>query len=114
MGNGLGLALVISVTALFAFYKLISAFIDVARDRKNKAPIDSSVMLLDLAQALFSIFSLQVSMIHQFERSEGFAVGMNTITGTAVCVLVMAMGIYMLRRSRREIKKLEEETSGQF
>lgn len=104
----------IFVTALFAFYKLISAFVHVAKDRKNEAPIDSSVMLLDLAQALFSLFSLQVSMIHRFEGSEEFAAGMNTITGTAVCVLVMGIGIYMLRRSRREIKKLEEERNGEL
>lgn len=98
----------ILVTAMFAFYKLITAFIDVAKDRKNKAPIDSSVMLLDLAQALFSLFSLQVAMIHQFEGSEEFAALMNTLTGSAVCLLVVAMGIYMLRRSRREMRKLEE------
>lgn len=101
-------------TAAFTFYKLISAFVDVAKDRKNKAPIDSSVMLLDLAQAMFSIFSLQVAMIHQFEGSEHFAALMNNITGTAVCLLVMGMGVYMLCRSRREMKKLEEERDGEL
>lgn len=98
----------IFVTALFAFYKLITAFIDVAKDRKNKAPVDSSVMLLNLAQALFSLYSLQAAMIHQFEGSEEFAVLMNTLTGCAVCLMVVAMGIYMLHRSRREMRKLEE------
>lgn len=95
-------------TAAFAFYKLISAVVDVAKDRKNKAPIDSSVMLLDLAQALFSIFSLQVAMLHQFGGSPEFTVLMNNLTGTAVCLLVVGMGIYMLRRSAREMKKLKE------
>ena len=98
----------IFVTALFAFYKLISAFVDVAKDRKNKAPVDSSVMLLNLAQALFSLYSLQAAMIHQFEGSAEFAVLMNTLTGCAVCLMVVAMGIYMLHRSRREMRKLEE------
>ncbi len=98
----------IFATAAFAFYKLITAVIDVAKDRKNKAPIDSSVMLLDLAQALFSIYSLQVAMIHQFGGSARYAALMNNLTGTAVCAMIMGMGIYMLRRSRREMKKLEE------
>ena len=102
----------IFVTALFAFYKLIRAFVDVAKDRKNKAPIDSAVLLLDLAQALFSLFSLQVAMIHQFDGSEEFAALMNRLTGGAVCLLVVAMGIYMLHRSQREIKKLEERENG--
>ena len=101
-------------TAAFTFYKLISAVVDVAKDRKNKAPIDSSVMLLDLAQALFSVFSLQVAMIRQFEGSENFAALMNNITGTAVCILVVGMGFYMLRRSRREMKKLEETENGRI
>jgi len=99
-------------TAAFVFYKLISAVVDVARDRKNKAPIDSSVMLLDLAQALFSVFSLQVAMIRQFEGSAEFAGLMNNITGTVVCLMVVCMGIYMLRRSRCEMKKLEETENG--
>ncbi len=102
----------IFATAAFAFYKLITAVIDVAKDRKNKAPIDSSVMLLDLAQALFSMYSLQVAMIHQFGGSARFAVLMNNLTGTVVCAMVMGMGVYMLRRSRREMKKLEDTEIG--
>lgn len=101
-------------TAAYTFYKLIKDFVDVAKDRKNKAPIDSSVKLLDLAQALFSVFSLQVAMIRQFEGSASFAHLMNTMTGTAVCLMVVGMGIYMLCRSRREIKRLEEEKYGEF
>lgn len=102
----------ILLTAMFAFYKLISAFVDVAKDRKHKAPIDSAVRLLDLSQAMFSLFSLQVAMIHQFEGTEEFAKLMNTLTGGAVCLLVVGMGIYMLRRSRREMRKLEETKNG--
>lgn len=98
----------IFVTALFTFYKLIHSFVEVAKDRRNKAPIDSSVMLLDLAQALFSLFSLQAAMIRQFGGSREFADLMNNLTGSAVCLLVVSMGIYMLLRSRREMKKLEE------
>lgn len=102
----------IFVTALFAFYKLIKAFIDVAKDRKNKAPIDSSVRLLNLSQALFSIFSLQAAMIHQFDGRDEFAELMNSLTGGAVCIMIVGMGIYMLGRSRREMKKLEESWNG--
>lgn len=102
----------IFVTALFAFYKLISSFIDVAKDRKNKRPVDSSVRLLNFSQALFSLFSLQAAMIPQFGGSVEFAALMNTLTGSVICAMVAAMGVYMLRRSRREIKKLEESVNG--
>lgn len=99
----------IFVTALFAFYKIISSFIHVAKDRKHKVPIDSSVRLLNLSQALFSMFSLQVAMIHQFEGSEEFAMLMNTLTGGAVCLLVIGIGIYMLYRSRKAFIQLSQE-----
>lgn len=100
----------IFATATFTFYKLVSAFIDVAKDRKNKHPVDSSVRLLDLSQALYNLFALQVALLWEFGGGD-FAYNklMNSLTGGAVCLMVVAMGIYMLRRSRREMRKLEEE-----
>lgn len=96
----------IFATAAFTFYKLIHSFIEVARDRKHKAPIDSSVRLLDLSQAMFSLFSLQVALLHAFGQDFPAAGLMNTLTGTAVSILMAGMGVYMLRRADREIKKL--------
>jgi len=96
----------IFLTALFAFYKLIDSFIRVAKDRKHTAPVNSSVRMLKLSQAFFAMFSLQVAMFHEF--GDGFdAEGlMNSLTGGAVCLLVVSMGIYMIRRANREMKKL--------
>lgn len=99
----------IFATAAFAFYKLISAFIDVAKDRKHASPVDSSVYLLDLTQALFSLFSLQVAMIHAFDDGTLNAVQMNSATGGVVCLLVMGTGVYMIRRANRELKNIQEE-----
>ncbi len=95
----------IFATAAFAFYKLISSFIDVARDRKHRSPVDSSVYLLDLTQALFALFSLQAAMLHAFDNGTVDAKLMNSLTGGAVCLLVMGTGIYMIRRANRELKK---------
>lgn len=99
----------IFATAAFAFYKLIDAFIDVAKDRKHKAPIDSSVRLLDLSQALFNLFSLQVAMLHVFGGEFAYVGLMNTLTGSGVSLLMVGMGVYMLRRSKREIKKITNQ-----
>lgn len=97
----------IFATAAFAFYKLISSFIDVAKDRKHVSPVDSSVRLLDLTQALFSLFSLQVALLYAFNDGTMNAKLMNTLTGVAVCLLVMGTGVYMIRRANREIKRIE-------
>lgn len=97
---------IVIATAAFAFYKLISAFLGVAKDRKHRAPIDSSVRLLNLSQALFSLFSLQISMFHTFGGDFDAQQLMNNLTGGGVCILVVATGIYMIRRGTRELKNI--------
>ena len=104
--------IMIFATAAFAFYKLTVSFIDIARDRKHTYPIDSSVRMLELSQAIFSIFSLQASLLHTFGTGEAWEGWMNMATGCVVCLLVAAMGVYMLRRGNREIRKLQETENG--
>ena len=100
--------IMVIATAAFAFYKLISSFIDLARDRKHRHPIDSSVRMLELSQAFFAIFSLQASMFHTFGTAEPWEHSMNILTGCVVCLLTVSTGIYMIRRGNREIQQLQE------
>jgi len=104
--------IMILATAAFAFYKIITRFWDVAKDRKHRHPIDSSVRMLDLSQAIFAIFSLQASMLHTFGTGEGWEGQLNTLTGCVVCLLVAAMGVYMIRRGSRELKLIQENEHG--
>jgi len=105
--------IMVIATAAFAFYKFTNAFIDLAKDRKHTHPIDSSIRMLEFAQAIFAIFSLQASMFHTFGTGAGWEHLMNIITGCTVCLLIMSMGIYMIRRANREIKKLQEVDNGE-
>ena len=104
--------IMIIATAAFAFYKFISSFVELARDRKHTRPIDSSVRMLELSQAIFAMFSLQAGMIHTFGTGESWEHWMNLGTGCVACMLVVAMGIYMIRRGNRELKQLQEEQNG--
>lgn len=104
--------IMIIATAAFAFYKFISSFIDLARDRKHAQPIDSSVRMLELSQAIFAIFSLQAGLLHTFGTGESWEHWMNLATGCVVCLLVSATGIYMIRRGSRELKKIQENGNG--
>lgn len=104
--------IMIIATAAFAFYKFANSFLDIARDRKHTHPVDSSIRMLNLAQAIFAIFSLQASMIHTFGTGESWENWLNTAVGCTVCLLVVAMGIYMIRRGNREIKKIQELQNG--
>lgn len=100
-------------TAAFAFYKFANSFWDIAKDRKHARPVDSSIRMLNLAQAIFSIFSLQASMFHTFGTGENWEHLLNIITGCTACLLIVSMGIYMIRRSNREIKQLQEKNNGE-
>lgn len=100
-------------TAAFAFYKFISAFVDLARDRKHTRPIDSSVRMLSLSQAIFAIFSLQAGLLHTFGTGEMWEDFLNLAMGCLVCFLTVAMGFYMILRANREIKTLQENDHGE-
>ena len=104
--------IMVITTAFFAFYKIISSFIRIAKDRKHVRPVDSSIRMLNLAQAFFAIFSLQASMFHTFGTGESWEHLMNMLTGCAVCLLIVSIGIYMIQRGAREIKKLQERNNG--
>ena len=105
--------ILVITTAFFAFYKITTSFISIAKDRKHTHPVDSSVRMLTLAQAIFAIFSLQASMFHTFGTGESWEHLLNILTGCTVCLLIVSMGIYMIRRSNREIKQLQEKNNGE-
>ena len=105
--------IMIIATAAFAFYKFISSFIELAKDRKHTHPIDSSVRMLELSQAIFAIFSLQAGLLHTFGTGESWEHLLNLAVGCIVCLLTVAMGIYMIRRANREIKELQEKEYGE-
>ena len=104
--------IMIIATAAFAFYKFISSFLEIARDRKHIRPIDSSVRMLELSQAFFAIFSLQAGLLHTFGTGESWEHWLNLGSGCVVCLLTVCMGIYMIRRGNREIKTLQETEHG--
>jgi hypothetical protein len=105
--------IMIIATAAFAFYKFISSFIDLAKDRKHTRPVDSSVRMLELSQAIFAMFSLQAGLLHVFGTGESWEHWLNLAVGCVVCLLTVAMGIYMIRRANREIKQLQEKENGE-
>lgn len=104
--------IMIIATAAFAFYKITISFIDIAKDRKHTHPVDSSVRMLELSQAIFSMFSLQAGLLHTFGTGESWEGMLNLATGSVVCLLVAAMGVYMIRRGSREMKQLQETENG--
>lgn len=102
---------IIYISALYAFYCLINAVVNVVKFAKIHNPILSAAKTIALAGALMSIFALQTAMFSAFGGGEKFQRLMNTITGSAVCSIVMGMAVFMIVRANICLKKLENERS---
>jgi hypothetical protein len=96
--------LLIYVMALYAFYAVITAVINVIRFRRQSSPIHSAAKVINLTAALVSMLSLETAMISQFGGDDGFRMIMTSISGGVVCTFVLAMAIYMIARSTRYLK----------
>lgn len=88
-------------TAAYTFYKMIFAVRNRIKVRRLGSPILTAVRNIGFADALVSLFSLQVLMLVSFETGESgnYHAAINSITGFAVCTAVIVMGIRMRRAS---------------
>lgn len=97
---------IIYISALYAFYSFIMAVVNVVKFTKRNNAILSAAKFLALAGALMSMFALQTAMFSAFGGGEKLQRLMNTVTGTAVCVLTIGMAVFMIARANICLKKL--------
>lgn len=97
--------------AAYTFTTMTLAVINVFKYRRYESPIMSAARVISLAAALVSILSLETAMLTAFGEpgNDSFRQTMTAITGATVCILVLAMAIYMIIHSTKEIKKLKKE-----
>ena len=80
--------------ATYTFTKITIATIKWFQARKSRSSKLRTIRNISFADAFVSIFSLQRSMLVSFEgMSETKIRLMNTLTGTAVCVIVFLLGL---------------------
>lgn len=95
----------IFVVAMYTFYKAIISVVNIMRARKLQSPLLVTIRNIGYADALVSVLSLQTAMFASFgENSNVDSLIMNGITGACVCIMILAIGIYMIYSSRRQIK----------
>lgn len=100
--------LTIYAFAAYAFYKIVMAIINVFKTNKYNDYTLKAIRNVSLADAFVSIFQLQTALLFAFSDGQKYSYA-NLATGSVVFVLTVALGIYMIIKSRGEIKKLEEE-----
>ena len=93
---------VIYLSALYTFYTIILAIVNLVKFRKLGSPILSAAKVLNFVAALMSLLGLQTAMISQFStEGEDFRRMMNALTGGGVWFSVILIAVTMLLHSRK-------------
>ena len=97
----------IYVIAMYTFYITTTAIIDMVKYRKYKSPILSITKVIKMASALFSMLFLETAMFAQFgaETLPETKRIMIMLTGAGISIAVVAMAIYMIVQTSKEIKQ---------
>lgn len=93
--------------AAYAFYKITMAIYNVIKSQKQTDMTIQAVRSVGLADALVSIFSLQTALLYAFSEAGTDVRAFNVVTGVLVCVLTIALGVFMLVKSNKKIKELK-------
>lgn len=98
----------IYVMALYAFYTVITAVMNVIKCRRYGSPVMSAAKVINLTAALVSMLSLETAMLTQFDEVNDpvFRQIMTGATGAAVCVLVLTMAVFMICRATKQLNLL--------
>lgn len=100
---------IIYASALYTFYTMALAIINLVKYRRLGSPILSAAKALNLVSAMMSILGLQTAMISQFDPgNEAFRKTMNTMTGSVVYGVVILIALWRLRHSGKERKNVEQ------
>lgn len=99
--------LMIYASAAYTFYKIIHAACNSVKARKNCDITVSAIRNINLADAMVSVLALQTAMFKEFGGGIDTRL-MNAITGGAVCLLTAALGVFMIIKANKIIKRETE------
>lgn len=91
---------VIMITiATYTFYKIIMAVICAVKQKNNPSPLLAVIRTIGYTDVAVSVLTLQRSMLASFgEMADTQAHTMNVLTGAAVCLFVLSLGIALTLR----------------
>lgn len=97
--------------ALYTFYAMITAVVNLVKFRKYGSPVLSAGKVINLTAALVSMLSLETAMLTQFGAGggTGFRQRMMTVTGFCVSAIVLGMAVYMIVYATKSLKSIRCE-----
>ncbi len=98
--------IVVITMALYTFSKITLSLIGLVKARNNSSVVIKTLRNISFADALASIYSLQRTMLVSFPGlNEGEIKIFNILTGSAVCLAVLLLGINLIGGRRIELAK---------
>lgn len=95
--------------AAYAFYKITTAIISFIRAHKQEDLTVRAIRNINLVDALVSILALQTALLTMFSEGDINISLFNTLTGIAVSILSVGIGIYMIVSANKKMKELQKE-----
>lgn len=98
--------MLIYVVALYTFYIMVYAVINMVKYRKYRSPLILTSKAVSLSAALFSMLSLETAMLAAFGGDTPVQTrhALVSATGAGVCVIVIGMAAYMIYSATRELR----------
>lgn len=96
--------------ATYAFYKITTSIISFVKAHKQEDLTVRAIRNINLVDALVSILALQTALLTMFSEGQVNISLFNTLTGIAVSVSSVAIGVYMIISAKKKMKELQKET----
>ena len=94
------------LTALIAFWSIGSAIYGMIKYKRDHSPILKAVKLTNFANALTSIMLTQIVLLDTYADIETYNSNiMNGVTGMAVSLIIIILGLYMIIGINKVIKE---------
>lgn len=104
---------VIYLSAMHAFYMVISSFIRLRKNRELDSPILMAAGIIKCIEAMMSLLGLQTALIARFsEEGQTFGQTMNAISGSVIYIMVIGAAVYMLIHARKARKEIQDAPDG--
>ncbi len=102
--------ILIYVMAAYTFYITTHAIVNLIRYRKYQSPVMTTSNIITLSAALVSMLSLETAMFSQFggDMAPKSKWLMIALTGAGVNMVVIALSVFMIVRTAREIKEIKK------
>ena len=95
---------IIYIVAMYDFYLIISAIINVIKYQKDHSPLLASSKCINLTVAMIAMISLEVAMVSEFGANDSeFKMIMTSIMGFVVCIINTSMSIYMIVKANKKL-----------